>query len=71
MYAKDIMTTEVIKVSPNMMIKEAIKVLIDSAISGLMVVNEREELIGVVSEKDFMVTCLTILTVLRLRRSRR
>ena len=55
MLAKDIMTTKVITVSPEETVEELIKLLIENRISGVPVINNRNEVIGIVSEGDLMV----------------
>lgn len=55
MLAKDIMTKEVITIGPEDTVKDAAKLLADHKISGLPVVNDRREVVGIVSEGDFIV----------------
>lgn len=55
MLAKDIMTKEVITVGPEDTVQDAARLLADHKISGLPVVNERREVVGIVSEGDFIV----------------
>lgn len=57
--AKDIMTKKLLTASPNDSIYKIVDQLIDNGISGMPVVNEKHELIGIVSEKD----CLEVLTL--------
>lgn len=54
MLAKDIMTKEVITVSPDMPVPEVAEILISNRISGVPVVNTEGELMGVVSEGDLL-----------------
>ncbi|NPV90983.1 MAG: CBS domain-containing protein [Firmicutes bacterium] len=54
MLAKDIMTREVITVSPDTPVTEVAEVLLENRISGLPVVNAEGELMGVVSEADLL-----------------
>jgi CBS domain-containing protein len=54
MRAKDIMTSPVITVTPDTSIKEAAAILIRNRISTLPVVNDQQELVGIVSEADLM-----------------
>jgi len=54
MRTKDIMTTPVITVRPETGVKEAAALLVDHAISALPVVDEADELIGIVSEADLI-----------------
>lgn len=53
--AKDIMTHEVIMVSPEENVNSVMKMLIDNKISGVPVVDEEKHLLGVVTEKDLMI----------------
>ena len=55
MLAKDIMTTEVVTVQPDNTVEEVIKLLLDNRISGIPVVNEDQEVLGMVTEADLMV----------------
>jgi len=50
----DIMTRELIVVTPTTPLKEAIQLLADRHISGLPVVGEQGTLVGVISESDLM-----------------
>lgn len=54
MLAKDIMTKDVLTVSPDMLVTEAAQILLENRISGLPVVNADNELIGVVTEGDII-----------------
>jgi len=47
-----IMTTEIVTVSPETSLETAIKILAEKEISGLPVVNKQGELVGVISETD-------------------
>lgn len=55
MKAKDIMTTEVITVSPEQKVEEVARILADNNISGVPVVDGEGRLVGVVTENDLMV----------------
>ncbi|MCD4781525.1 MAG: CBS domain-containing protein [Candidatus Omnitrophica bacterium] len=55
MLAKDIMTTQVLTVLPSILIKDAIKLLVEIEISGLIVTDENNEIFGVLSGKDLIV----------------
>lgn len=55
MMAKDIMTKDVITVGPEDTVETVINLLLDNRISGLPVVNEQNEVVGVVSEGDIIV----------------
>ena len=54
MLAKDVMKTELVTVSGNTPVKEIARKMLDHDISGLPVVNEQGEILGVVSELDLM-----------------
>ncbi len=55
MLAKDIMTTKVITAKPETTIEEAMTSLVNLSISGLIVIDPANEVVGVVSEKDLLV----------------
>lgn len=55
MHAKDIMTREVISITPETKLIEAIDLLIDHKISGVPVVDSGGNLAGLVTEKDLLV----------------
>jgi CBS domain-containing protein len=55
MLAKDIMTTEVVKVHPGDTVDEVIKLLLDNRISGIPVVDDDDIVVGVVTEADLLV----------------
>ncbi|SDC23423.1 MULTISPECIES: CBS domain-containing protein [unclassified Candidatus Frackibacter] len=55
MLAKDVMTKDVITVNEEATIKEVAKLLTKHKISGLPVVNDEQELVGVVTEQDLIV----------------
>ena len=54
MLAKDIMTHQVITVSPDQLVPEVAKLLIENRISGVPVVSADNELMGIVSEGDLL-----------------
>ena len=54
MLAKDIMTVDVITVSPDDTVEEVIRLLVEKKISGVPVVNEGMEVVGIVSEGDLL-----------------
>ena len=54
MYAKDVMTTGVITVTPETTVQELAKILSEKAISGAPVVDAAGRLVGVVTEGDLM-----------------
>jgi CBS domain-containing protein len=54
MNAKDIMTTEVITVSPETTVQELAKILSEKGISGTPVVDANQRLVGIVSEGDLL-----------------
>ena len=55
MLAKDIMTKNVICVKSNTTFKEAIELCVYKEISGLVVVDENNDIVGIVSEKDMLI----------------
>ena len=54
MTAKDIMTRDVVTVSPTRAVKELAKVFLKNRISGVPVVDKKGKIIGVVSEADII-----------------
>ena len=54
MKIRDVMTTRVVTVTPDVPLKEVARLLADNGISGLPVVDEDQRVIGVVSEADFL-----------------
>ena len=54
MLAKDVMTTKVISVTPDDTILRAIRLMLQNKISGLPVVDASGELVGIVTEGDFL-----------------
>ena len=54
MYAKDIMTRDIITVTPNMSVKKLALLLIKSQISGAPVSGKNGKIVGVVSEADIV-----------------
>ena len=52
---QQVMTKHVVTVHPEMPLKDVARVLIDSGISGVPVVDDRGHVLGVVSEADFLV----------------
>ena len=52
--AKDIMSTELITIREDATIREVIKVLVRNRISGLPVVSEDMDIVGLVTEKDIL-----------------
>jgi len=53
--AKDIMTKKVITISKDATLAELAKLLIKNKISGVPIVDKREELVGIVTEADIIV----------------
>ena len=53
--ARDIMTTNLITVSPEMEITQAAKLLLDKKINGAPVVNEDGKLVGILCQSDLIV----------------
>lgn len=54
MNARDVMTRKVLTVSPNMSILVAARVMLQNSISGLPVVDDDQNLVGIVTEGDFL-----------------
>ena len=54
MNAKDVMTTEVVTVSPETTVQELAKILSEKGISGTPVVDGNQKLVGIVSEGDLL-----------------
>jgi CBS domain-containing protein len=54
MYAKDVMTPHVVSVRPDESVSVAARLTLQKKISGLPVVNDLENIVGVVSESDFL-----------------
>jgi CBS domain-containing protein len=54
MQAKDIMTRHVVSVAPDASILVALQLMLENQISGLPVVDHRGELLGIVTEGDFL-----------------
>jgi CBS domain-containing protein len=52
--AKNIMTKDVITVKDHTPIREAIEILVEKRISGLPVINDHNELVGLITEKDLL-----------------
>jgi len=52
--ARDVMSTEVVTVSPSMTVQELALLLSEKRISGVPVVDHKGELVGVVSEADIL-----------------
>lgn len=55
MLAKDIMTTDVVIVKKDDTVEDVIKLLTEKKISGVPVVNDANEVVGIVSEGDLIV----------------
>ena len=54
MRARDVMTEEIVRISPKATLEEAIKLMIGEQISGLPVVNEHGSLVGILTESDLL-----------------
>ncbi|MDY0227778.1 CBS domain-containing protein [Desulfomicrobium apsheronum] len=52
--AQDIMTAEVITISPDADITEAVKILLDKGVNGLPVVDESGHLVGILCQSDLV-----------------
>jgi CBS domain-containing protein len=55
MKVSDLMTTGVVSVNPTMALRDAAAVLVEKRISGMPVVNDESEVVGVLSEADILV----------------
>jgi CBS domain-containing protein len=55
MLAKDIMTVDVVFVKPDNTVEDVVKLLLEKKISGVPVVNDDKEVIGIVSEGDLII----------------
>lgn len=55
MLARDIMTRNVVTCSPDTTIEEAIKLLVSIEISGLIVLDQNNDIVGVITEKDLLI----------------
>ena len=56
MQLRDLMTTTVVSIGPDAALKEAARRMIEAGVSGLPVTSGRGELIGVITEADFVKT---------------
>lgn len=54
MRVKDIMTTIVVKISPDNSVRQAAKVMLDNHVSGIPVVDDDGHLLGIISEGDLI-----------------
>lgn len=54
MLVKDFMVKEVKALSPDMTVRDAIKLLLSMRITGLPVIDESKKLVGMLSEKEFL-----------------
>ena len=52
--AKDVMTTRLMTIRPQTKIIEVIKLMVDHSVTGLPVVNDDMDLLGMVTEKDIL-----------------
>ena len=52
--AKDIMETKIISVTPDTAIQKAVKILLENHINGVPVVNEKDELVGILCQSDLI-----------------
>ncbi|MEN6349612.1 MAG: CBS domain-containing protein [Syntrophomonas sp.] len=55
MLAKDIMTRDVITVSPADKVEEVARILVENKISGVPVVDTDQHVLGIITEKDLMI----------------
>jgi CBS domain-containing protein len=54
--ARDIMTDHVVTIGPDAFLQEAIEVLLEMGVSGLPVIDDRGQLIGIISEFALLTT---------------
>ncbi len=54
MLAKDIMTTDIVTIAPSLRVEEIARLLLSRNISGVPVIDDRDRLIGLVSEGDLL-----------------
>jgi CBS domain-containing protein len=54
MQAKDVMTTSVVSIEPGATVMQAVRLMLQKRISGLPVVNAKGDLVGIVTEGDFL-----------------
>ncbi|ACB83903.1 CBS domain-containing protein [Natranaerobius thermophilus] len=54
MRAKDIMSTDIVTVSPESTVEEAAKLMADREISGIPVINSQNDLVGIITEGDLL-----------------
>lgn len=51
----DLMTTDVIKVKPETPLTEVVRLMLDNEIGSVVVVNEKDVLLGIITERDLIV----------------
>jgi len=56
MRVRDLMTTDILTVGPEASLKEAARRMLEGEISGLPVINDDGDLVGIITEADFMAT---------------
>ncbi len=56
MRVSDLMTTDILTVGPEASLKEAARRMLEGEISGLPVINDDGDLVGIITEADFMAT---------------
>ncbi|NRQ14739.1 CBS domain-containing protein [Ensifer sesbaniae] len=54
MRVKDVMTTSVVKLSPDNSVRQAARIMLDNHVSGLPVVDDEGRLVGLISEGDLI-----------------
>lgn len=54
MRVKDVMTTSIVKLSPDNSVRQAARIMLDNHISGLPVVDDEGRLVGLISEGDLI-----------------
>lgn len=56
MRVRDFMTTDLVTIAPHTDITQALQILIANDISGVLVVDDSEELVGILTERDCIAT---------------
>lgn len=54
MKVRDLMATEVVSIGPDVAIKEAARLMVESGVSGVPVVDDDGHLVGIITEADFV-----------------
>lgn len=54
MHVKDVMTTRVVRISPDNSVRQAARMMFDNNVSGVPVVDDQGQLVGIISEGDLI-----------------